>query len=167
MSRGINKVILVGNLGKDPEMNHLDNGVAVAKFSLATSESYTNKEGQRVDQTEWHNIVLWRGLAEIADKYLRKGSRIYLEGKLRYRSYEDKDNIKRYSTEIVGDQMVMLDGRSEGEGQGGYTQRPSGAAQSASGQPAMAPTAMSSSSVNESQAPSQGSAGDYEDDLPF
>ena len=113
MSRGINKVILLGNLGKDPEITYLETSkVPVVKFTLATSESYTNKEGQRVDQTEWHNIVLWRGLAEVAEKYLKKGSRIYLEGKIRSRSYDDNDGNKRYFTEVVGDNMVMLDGRS-------------------------------------------------------
>ncbi len=160
-------MILVGNLGKDPEINHLESsGVAVAKFSLATSESYMNKEGQRVDQTEWHNIVLWRGLAEIADKYLRKGSRIYLEGKLRYRSYEDKDGVKRYATEIIGDQMVMLDGRGEGEGQG-FTQRPAGASQSVPGSGAMAGAGMAGSSVNEQASSSMASGAEFEDDLPF
>lgn len=111
--RGVNKVILVGNLGKDPEVNHLEGGVAVAKFSLATSEPYTDKNGNRVDQTEWHNIVCWRKLAEVAEKYLKKGSAIYVEGKLRTRSY-DKDNIKRYFTEIVADTFSMLDRKPEG-----------------------------------------------------
>ncbi|MAO33730.1 MAG: single-stranded DNA-binding protein [Flavobacteriales bacterium] len=109
---GINKVILVGNLGKDPEVRHLDNGVAVANFSLATTENYKNKEGERVSQTEWHNIVLWRGLAEVAEKYLKKGANIYIEGKIRTRKWEDKDGITRYSTEILGDNMTMLGGKS-------------------------------------------------------
>ena len=95
---GVNKVILVGNLGKDPETRRLDSGVAVTQFSLATSESYKDKNGQRVDQTEWHNVVLWRGLAEVAEKYLKKGDQIYIEGKLKTRSWE-KDGVKRYSTE--------------------------------------------------------------------
>jgi len=109
---GINKVILVGNLGKDPEVRHLDNGVAVANFSLATTENYKNKEGERVSQTEWHNIVLWRGLAEVAEKYLKKGANIYIEGKIRTRKWEDKDGVTRYSTEILGDNMTMLGGKS-------------------------------------------------------
>ncbi len=104
---GINKVILVGNLGKDPEVRHLEGGASVASFSLATSEVYKDKSGNRKEQTEWHNIVVWRGLADIAEKYLRKGMTIYLEGKIRTRSY-DKDGIKHYSTEIVADSFTML-----------------------------------------------------------
>ncbi|HSH64758.1 MAG TPA: single-stranded DNA-binding protein [Bacteroidia bacterium] len=105
---GINKVILVGNLGKDPEVRHLEGGTAVANFTLATTEAYKDKNGQRVEQTEWHNIVVWRGLAEIAEKYLKKGTTIYLEGKIRTRSWEDKDKVKRYTTEIVADTFTML-----------------------------------------------------------
>lgn len=113
---GINRVILIGNLGKDPEVMTFDNNVKKATFSLATSESYKNKEGVKVDQTEWHNIVLWRGLAEIAEKYLRKGNQIYLEGKIKTRSYE-QDGVKKYITEIFGDNLTMLGGRREqGEG---------------------------------------------------
>lgn len=104
---GINKVILIGNLGRDPEVMTFDNGVKKASFSLATSESYKNKEGQRVDQTEWHNIVMWRGLAEVAEKYLRKGGQVYIEGKIKTRSYE-QDGIKKYVTEIYADNMTML-----------------------------------------------------------
>lgn len=116
---GINKVILVGNLGKDPEIRSLENGVSVAKFPLATSESYKNRNGERVETTEWHNIVMWRGLAEIAEKYLKKGSRVYIEGKIRTRSYDDKDGIKKYITEIEADNMLMLDGRSDRPDAGG------------------------------------------------
>jgi len=109
---GVNKVILVGNLGKDPEIRTLESGVKVARFSIATTESYNDRNtGQRVDQTEWHNVVLWRGLAEIAEKYLRKGNQVYIEGKLQTRSYQDKDGITKYSTEIVGQNMNMLGGR--------------------------------------------------------
>jgi single-strand DNA-binding protein len=104
----INKVILIGNVGKDPEIRHLDNNLVVARFSLATSESYKNKNGERVTNTEWHNLVLWRGLAEIAEKYVKKGSQIYVEGKIRYRSWDDKDGNKRYSTEIDCDSMQLL-----------------------------------------------------------
>lgn len=111
---GVNKVILVGNLGKDPEVRHLENGASVANFSIATSESYKDKNGNRQEQTEWHNVVLWRGLAEIAEKYLRKGSQIYVEGKLRTRSWQDKDGNTRYTTEVVGDQMTMLGSKSSG-----------------------------------------------------
>ena len=108
---GVNKVILVGNLGKDPEVRYLDSGVAVASFSLATTESYKNKEGERVSQTEWHNIVFWRGLAEVAEKYLKKGDSIYVEGKIRTRKWEDKEGNSRYSTEIIADNMTMLGGK--------------------------------------------------------
>jgi single-strand DNA-binding protein len=114
---GINRVILIGNLGKDPEVMTFDNGVKKASFSLATTESYKNKEGAKVDQTEWHNVVLWRGLAEVAEKYLKKGSQIYVEGKIKYRSYE-QDGVKKYITEIYADSMTMLGGRRDsGEGQ--------------------------------------------------
>jgi single-strand DNA-binding protein len=105
---GVNKVILIGNLGKDPEVRYLDSGVAVANFSLATTENYKNKEGERVSQTEWHNIVLWRGLAEVAEKWLKKGSSVYVEGKIRNRKWEDKEGNTRYTTEILGDNITML-----------------------------------------------------------
>lgn len=104
----VNKVILVGNVGKDPEVRYLDNGVAVCNFSLATSESYNNKSGEKVTQTEWHNIVLWRKLAEIAETYVKKGMQIYIEGQIRTRTWEDKDGVKRYTTEIFGNSMQML-----------------------------------------------------------
>ncbi len=110
---GINKVILLGNLGKDPEIRTLESGAVVAKFPLATSETYRNKNNEKVEQTEWHNIVMWRGLAEIAEKYLRKGSKVFIEGKIRTRTYEDKDKNKRYVTEIEADNMLMLDGKGE------------------------------------------------------
>ena len=113
---GVNKVILVGNLGKDPEVRHLEGGTAVANFTLATSEAYKDKNGQRVEQTEWHNIVVWRNLAEIAEKYLKKGSTIYLEGKLRTRAWEDKDKVKRYTTEIVADTFTMLSKKENNNG---------------------------------------------------
>ena len=112
---GINKVILVGNLGKDPEIRQLDTGVTVAKFPLATSETYKNKDGNRVDQTEWHNIVLWRGLAEVAERFLRKGSLVYIEGKLKTRSWDDKDGHKRYITEVVADNLTILSKRHKDE----------------------------------------------------
>lgn len=104
---GVNKAILVGNLGKDPEVRHLESGVMVATFSIATNETYKDKAGERREITEWHNVVTWRGLAEIAEKYLRKGSQIYVEGKLRTRSWE-KDGVVRYITEVVADSMIML-----------------------------------------------------------
>ncbi len=109
----VNKVILVGNVGKDPEVRHLDSGVAVANFPLATSESYTAKNGERVTTTEWHNIVLWRGLADVAEKYVTKGRQLYIEGRIRTRSYDDKDGNKRYITEIYGDTMQMLGAKGD------------------------------------------------------
>lgn len=109
---GVNKVILVGHLGRDPEVRTLDNGTKVASFSLATSETYRNKDGQKVDITDWHNIVVWRGLAEITEKYLKKGNLVYIEGRIKTRSYE-KDGIKKYITEIVADNMNMLGGKRD------------------------------------------------------
>ncbi len=113
----LNKVILIGNLGKDPELRHLDSGKAVANFSLATSETYKNKSGERVSNTEWHNIVLWSPLAEVAEKYLRKGSQVYIEGKISSRTYEDKEGNKKYITEITGKSLVMLGDKKEREPQ--------------------------------------------------
>lgn len=110
---GVNKVILIGNLGRDPEVRTLESGAKVANFSLATTESYRNREGERVEHTEWHNLVLWRGLAEIAEKYLSKGNSIYVEGRIRARSYEDKDKVKKYITEIQVDNLNMLGGRRD------------------------------------------------------
>ena len=104
----VNKVILIGNVGADPDVKYLEGGVAVARFSLATSEVYNNKNGERVTQTEWHNIVLWRNLAQIAEKYVRKGMMLYIEGRLRTRSWDDQNGVKRYTTEIYGDNFQML-----------------------------------------------------------
>jgi len=110
---GVNKVILIGNLGKDPEVRYLESGVAVANFPIATSETYKDRNtGERITQTEWHNVVLWRGLAEVAEKYLKKGNQIYIEGKLRTRSWEDQNGNTRYTTEVVGDNMTMLGGKN-------------------------------------------------------
>ena len=109
MAGSINKVILIGNLGKDPEVRYLENGVAVCNFSIATGETYKDKNsGEKVTHTEWHNIVLWRGLAEVAEKYLKKGAKIYIEGKLRTRSWQDQEGNTKYTTEILGDNMTML-----------------------------------------------------------
>ncbi len=142
---GVNKVILVGNLGKDPEVRHLDNGRAVANFSLATSETYKNKQGERVTNTEWHNVVLWTPLAEIAERFLKKGGQVYIEGKLTTRSWDDQDGNKRYTTEVVGREMTLLGSRPEGG---------SGAPQSSPANPA---TESPVSSIPE----------DDTDDLPF
>jgi len=111
---GINKVILVGHLGKDPEVRHLDGGVTVASYPLATSETF-NRDGKRVEQTEWHNIVLWRGLAEVASKYLQKGKLVYIEGKLRTRSFEDREKVKKYVTEVVAENFTILGRKSDFE----------------------------------------------------
>jgi len=108
MANGVNKVILIGNLGKDPEITRLESGVKKASFSLATTEVYRNKEGEKISHTEWHNIILWRGLAEVAENYLKKGNTVFVEGRIRRREYDDKDGIKRYVTDIQGDNMTML-----------------------------------------------------------
>lgn len=143
---GVNKVILVGNLGKDPEVRHLESGVMVANFTLATSESYKDRNtGERKQVTEWHNVVLWRGLAEVAEKYLKKGNQVYLEGKLRTRSWTDQEGNTRYTTEVVADNMTMLGGR-----------------------PAAGPT--ENASMGETAAPVSNnitSVNDETDDLPF
>lgn len=110
--RGVNHVFLIGNLGKDPEILYIEGNIPVAKFPLATTETYKDKRGVVVPQTEWHNIVLWRGLAELAAKYLHKGSLVHIEGSLRTRSWEDKDKNKRFITEIIASNLVMLDKRS-------------------------------------------------------
>jgi single-strand DNA-binding protein len=109
----VNKVILVGRLGKDPELRYTPQGTAVATFSLATDERYKDRDGNQQQKTQWHNIVTWRGLAEICGKYLHKGKQIYIEGKIQTRSYDDRDGNQRYITEIVADQMQMLGSRDD------------------------------------------------------
>jgi single-strand DNA-binding protein len=106
-------VMLIGNLGKDPDLQYLEGNIAVAKFPLATTETFKDKSGNLVSQTEWHTVVLWRGLAELAQKYLHKSSLVYIEGRLRTRNWEDKDKNRRFSTEIVGDNLVMLDKKKD------------------------------------------------------
>lgn len=107
---GVNKVILIGNLGADPEIRHLPSGIPVANFRIATSEVFRDKTtGEKREQTEWHNIVAWRGLAEVVEKYVKKGSKVYVEGKLRTRQWQDKDGVQRYTTEIQADELTMLD----------------------------------------------------------
>lgn len=122
---GVNKVILVGNTGKDPEVRHLESGVSVASFPMATTETYRNKSGEKVSNTEWHNVVLWRGLAEIAERYIKKGTQLYIEGKIRTRSWDDKEGNKRYTTEIVGDVLQLL-GRPGGSDDSSGEQKASG-----------------------------------------
>ncbi|HOZ51848.1 MAG TPA: single-stranded DNA-binding protein [Chitinophagaceae bacterium] len=111
--RGVNHVFLIGNLGRDPEIIYIEGNIPVAKFPLATTETFKDKKGQTIPQTEWHNIVLWRGLAELAAKYLHKGSLVHIEGSLKTRSWEDKDKNKRYLTEIIATNLVMLEKRGD------------------------------------------------------
>lgn len=161
---GVNKVILVGNLGKDPEVRHLESGVPVASFSLATSESYNDRNsGERKTVTEWHNVVLWRGLAEVAEKYLHKGDQVYIEGKLRTRQWE-KEGVTRYTTEVVGENMTMLGGRPRTD---------DGQSSTPASQPASQSTQSSSAPAQSSSAPAQSADQGGEtpntevDDLPF
>ena len=126
MSGSINKVILIGNLGKDPEVRHLENGAVVANFSIATSETYKDrKTGEKVSQTEWHNIVAWRGLAEIAERYLKKGQKVYIEGKLKTRSWQDQDGNNRYSTEIITDNLTMLGNNNTNDSKSNFEEQQS------------------------------------------
>lgn len=111
--RGVNKVMLIGNLGKDPDIQYLEGNIPVSKFPLATTETYKDKNGKLISQTEWHNIVLWRGLAELAQKYLHKSSLVYIEGRLKTRYWEDRDHNKKVATEIIADNLIMLDKRSD------------------------------------------------------
>lgn len=111
--RGVNRVMLIGNLGRDPDITFLEGNIAVAKFPLATTEIYKDKNGKQISQTEWHTVVLWRGLAELAQKYLHKSSLVYIEGRLKTRSWEDKDHNRKFATEVVGDNLIMLDKRSD------------------------------------------------------
>lgn len=124
MAGSVNKVILIGNLGKDPEVRHLENGAVVANFSIATSEVYTDKaSGVKKENTDWHDVVVWRGLAEVAEKYLKKGYKVYVEGKLKKRSWQDKEGNTRYTTEIVADEMTILS-RPEGSERTSEAQAP-------------------------------------------
>jgi single-strand DNA-binding protein len=112
MAKGLNKVMLIGNLGKDPELRYTTSGVAVASFSIATTDSWKDQEGNMQEKTEWHNIVVWRKLAEIAGEYLKKGKKVYIEGRIQTRSYDDKNTgAKKYITEIVGDNFIFLDSK--------------------------------------------------------
>ncbi len=133
MARGVNKVILVGNLGKDPDMKYTASGAAIANITVATSESWSDKQtGEKQEKTEWHRVVFFRRLAEIVGEYLRKGSQVYIEGKLQTRKWQDQNGQDRYTTEIVANEMQMLGGRSEGAGNrpqqgsgGGFRNNPS------------------------------------------
>ena len=158
----VNKVILVGNLGRDPEVRYMPNGEAVANFSIATTENWKDKSGVKQEKTEWHNIVMYRRLAEIAGEYLKKGRPVYIEGRLQTRKWE-KDGVTRYTTEIIGDQMQMLGskeggsasydgGLDQGGGQDDFNQAPSRPT-------SQAPSANSSSASNNFD--------NFEDDIPF
>jgi single-strand DNA-binding protein len=152
---GVNKAILIGNLGADPEIRHLEGGKVVARLRLATSEFYTRKDtGERVEQTEWHTVVLWNRQAEVAEKYLKKGSQVYVEGKITTREWEDKDGNKRYTTEIMALSMTMLD--SKGSSQSAPAQAPAPAATTAN--------STVQSQANADTAPLEDNT---EDDLPF
>ena len=157
MAGTLNKVMLIGNLGKDPEIMHFDNGGSLVKFPIATSETYTNREGQRVTNTEWHNVVInAKGLVNVAHKYLKKGHKVYLEGRIKTRKWQDQAGADRYTTEIQANQMTMLTSRAESEGMssdqsGGYSQQPQAA-------PAPAAPMPAAPAMNNSQ---------EEDDLPF
>ncbi len=158
MARGINKVILVGNLGKDPETRYMPNGKPVTNFSIATSESWTDRQsGDKQERTEWHNIVMFEKLAEIAAEYLRKGSQVYIEGSLRTRKWQDKEGKDRYTTEIVARDMQMLGGRGGAAGGGGMGGGGGGESQSRS-RPA---------AVEDRGAPSGADEGGFDDDIPF
>ncbi len=154
MARGVNKVILIGNLGKDPEVRYMPSGGAVANVTLATSDSWKDKQtGERQERTEWHNVVFFNRLAEIVGEYLHKGSKVYVEGSLRTRKWQDKNGMDRYTTEIVASEMQMLDGRGEGGG-GGYRAQGGGRpAQASQPQPAAAAEGLA-------DAP-------FDDDIPF
>ena len=155
MARGINKVILVGNLGKDPETRYMPSGSAVTNLTLATSESWKDKQsGEQQERTEWHKIAMFGRLAEIAAEYLRKGSQVYIEGKLRTRKWQDKEGKDRYTTEIVADEMQMLGGKGgAGASAGAGAAMGAGAGAGGGGRAA----------VNDSGGP----PGDFDDDIPF
>lgn len=147
----VNKVILIGNVGKDPEIRHLESNVSVASFSLATSEVYNNKAGERVTQTEWHNIVCWRNLANIAEKFIHKGSQVYIEGRIRSRTYDSNDGVKKTAYEIYADEVRLLDKKASSTNQA--TENPAEEARK---------------SVNEPQTPAgYPDQGNTPDDLPF
>jgi single-strand DNA-binding protein len=156
MARGVNKVILVGNLGKDPETRYMPSGSAVTNLTLATSESWKDKQsGEQQERTEWHKIAMFGRLAEIAAEYLRKGSQVYIEGKLRTRKWQDKEGKDRYTTEIVADEMQMLGSKGGGGAAAGAGAGAMGGAAAAGGSGRAA--------VNDSGGP----PGDFDDDIPF
>ena len=162
----VNKVILIGNLGQDPEVRRLENGIAVAKFSLATTEKYKDRNGELQSQTEWHSVVVWRQLAELAEQYLKKGRQVYVEGKLTHRKWQDKDGNNRYTTEVVANNFRMLGSRDGGSG---YSSN----FPSATDAPPMAqknttaPVQAQPASTEPTTTSTPASDGATEDDLPF
>ncbi len=162
-SRGINKVILVGNVGQDPETRYMPNGGAVTNLSLATSETWKDKNsGEQQERTEWHRIVFYQRLAEIVAEYVKKGSKLYVEGRLQTRSWE-QDGVKRYATEIIANEMQMLDGRSGGEGGGGGSYQSSQPQQRSSG----GGNSGGGAQRNQQPAPPPPGMDDFDDDIPF
>ncbi len=174
-SRGVNKVILIGNLGQDPEVRYSQGGNAVANITVATSESWKDQQGQMQERTEWHRCVLYRRLAEIAGEYLKKGSKVYVEGRLQTREWQDQQGQKRYTTEIVVNEMQMLDGRASGGTSGSPSpsrpqgqQNPQGQANGPANPPAQP---MHNQGFSNNQAPQYGAPpsgyGGLDDDIPF
>jgi single-strand DNA-binding protein len=150
MAGSVNKVILIGNLGKDPEVRRLENGAVVANFPIATSETYTDKNtGEKRENTDWHNIVCWRGLAEVVEKYIKKGTKVYVEGKLKTRNYQDKDNVTRYVTEVLAEEITILS-------------RPDGDRNPSEQKPVY-----SNQGTPNSPSPMQDISAELDDDLPF
>lgn len=163
----VNKVILVGGLGKDPEVRFMPNGEAVCNFSIATSESWKDKSGTKQEKTEWHNIVMYRKLAEIAGEYLKKGAPVYIEGRLQTRKWQTKEGQDRYSTEIIADSMQMLGSKSQssgGESGGGYDGQQQGNQQSQAPQSRPQQT---SAPAQSNSAPAGGGYDEFEQDIPF
>ncbi|MEM6843192.1 MAG: single-stranded DNA-binding protein [Bacteroidota bacterium] len=160
---GVNKVILVGNLGADPEVRHLESGSKVANISIATSESYTNRNGERVEQTEWHRVELWDRLAELCEKYLSKGRTVYIEGKIRTNEYQDKEGITRYDKRIRATNMTFVGGRNENEEAGGSSYQSSATKTNAS-EPSATPPPDSAPAPESNPSTA---ANDEMDDLPF
>jgi single-strand DNA-binding protein len=159
MARGVNKVIIVGNLGKDPETRYMPSGSAVTNLRIATTEAWKDKQsGEQQERTEWHAVAMFGRLAEIAAEYLRKGSQVYIEGKLRTRKWQDKEGKDRYTTEIVADEMQMLGGKGGGGASAG-----AGAAMGASAGAGAAAGGAGRTAVNDSAGP----PGDFDDDIPF
>jgi len=158
MARGINKVIIVGNLGQDPETRYMPSGSAVTNFTVATNESWKDKQtGEQKDRTEWHRVAMFNRLAEIAAEYLRKGSQVYIEGKLRTRKWQGQDGNDRYTTEIIADEMQMLGGRGGSSGGGGNFGGQSGGSKGGKG----------GSGQGGDNAPPQPGPDDFDDDIPF